>query len=53
MPKWEVILARALRGEADFADYLIGVVNRTEGCVDTVSLDRGLDGVDGFSVLGA
>ena len=31
------------RGEADFADCLIGAVNRTEGCVDTVSLDGGLE----------
>jgi predicted nucleic-acid-binding protein len=37
-------------GPGDFSDYLIGLVSRSAGCRDTVTLDRSLTGA-GFSVL--
>ncbi len=46
-------LADYRQGRADFADYLIGWLNRSAGCSDTVSFDGKLDGAEGFSVLGA
>jgi len=46
-------LADYRQGRADFADYLIGRLNRSAGCSDTVSFDGKLDGAEGFSVLGA
>jgi predicted nucleic-acid-binding protein len=38
-------------GRADFADYLIGWLNRSAGSSDTVTFDRKLDGAEGFSIL--
>jgi predicted nucleic-acid-binding protein len=34
-------LAAARNGPADFADYLIGYVNRAAGCAKTLTFDRG------------
>lgn len=38
-------------GKADFADYLIGQLNRASGCGETVTFDRGLDETPGFRIL--
>jgi predicted nucleic-acid-binding protein len=38
-------------GSADFADYLIGLQNRREGCQDTLTFDRALEGASGFTIL--
>ena len=38
-------------GKADFADYLIGKVNKSEGCNHTISFDRSLGNQDDFVVL--
>ena len=38
-------------GKADFADYLIGESNATEGCEKTVTFDTDLEGTPGFEVL--
>jgi predicted nucleic-acid-binding protein len=38
-------------GGADFADYLIGAVNRAAGCDETATFDRRLRGEAGFRVL--
>ena len=38
-------------GRADFADYLIGAVNRHAGCSETVTFDRRLKGASGFRLL--
>lgn len=39
------------QGRADFADYLIGWLNRQAGCEDTVSFDKQLAGTPGFEIL--
>ena len=39
------------QGRADFSDYLVGEISRQAGCRDTVTLDRGLKGTQGFTVL--
>jgi predicted nucleic-acid-binding protein len=39
-------------GKADFADYLIGQLNSNRGCATTVTFDRSLRGVPGFTRLG-
>jgi predicted nucleic-acid-binding protein len=38
-------------GGGDFADYVIGAQNRTAGCTETVTFDRGLRGANGFRLL--
>lgn len=38
-------------GKADFADYLIGKVNKAKGCNHTISFDRSLGNQDDFIVL--
>jgi predicted nucleic-acid-binding protein len=38
-------------GQADFADYLVGWVNRRAGCRDTMTFDGGLRGREGFFLL--
>lgn len=40
------------QGRADFADYLLGEINRRAGCVDTVTLDQELGEHKGFTLLG-
>lgn len=40
------------RGQADFADCLIGLLSRAAGCRDTVTFDRALKGLEGFTLLG-
>lgn len=46
--------ARGFRsGDADFADYLIGSLNRNNGCRTTLTFDRGAGESDLFEVLGA
>ena len=37
------------QGSADFSDYLIGVIARRTGCVETVTFDRKLRGEVGFN----
>lgn len=44
-------LAQFRTGNADFADYLLGEINRRAGCVDTVTLDQELGRHDGFTLL--
>jgi predicted nucleic-acid-binding protein len=44
-------LAEYQAGRADLADYLLGCQSLAAGCVDTVTFDRRLDGVAGFSLL--
>jgi predicted nucleic-acid-binding protein len=39
------------RGRGDFADYVMGVRNRSAGCATTVTFDRTLKGSELFSVL--
>ncbi len=39
------------KGPGQFADYLIGEICRQAGCRDTVTFDRGLRGVPGYTVL--
>ncbi|MBD2778345.1 PIN domain-containing protein [Iningainema tapete] len=39
------------KSKADFSDCLIARVNKTKGCQQTVSFDKGVRGVDGFTVL--
>jgi predicted nucleic-acid-binding protein len=39
------------QGRADFADYLLGCLNRRGGCVETLTFDRKLDGAPGFILL--
>jgi len=39
------------KGKADFADYLIGRVNRMKGCDSTATFDRSLKNEEGFVVL--
>lgn len=38
-------------GRGDFADHLIGLQSKSAGCHDTVTFDRDLDGLAGFSLL--
>jgi len=38
-------------GKGDFADYLLGLKNRSAGCETTVTFDRGLRKSDLFRVL--
>lgn len=38
-------------GRADLADYLIGEASSAAGCRDTVTFDKSLRGVKGFTVL--
>jgi predicted nucleic-acid-binding protein len=35
----------------DFADCLIGVLNRSVGCASTITFDRSAGGLDSFSLL--
>ena len=44
-------LRQMKQGKADFSDYLIGKLNTSAGCIDTVSFDSKLKGVEGFSSL--
>ena len=39
------------QGKADFADYLLGEINRRAGCVDTVTLDRDLGEHESYTLL--
>jgi len=39
-------------GNADFADYLIGRINKHKGCEQTVTFDKALKGVGLFEVVG-
>lgn len=39
------------KSKADFSDCLISRQNKTHGCGETVSFDKGVKGVDGFVVL--
>jgi predicted nucleic-acid-binding protein len=39
------------QGPADFADYLLGCLNRRDGCVETLTFDRKLRGAAGFVLL--
>ncbi len=51
----DALVRRALRawraGKGDFSDHLIGEISRQAGCRDTVTFDRALRGVAGFSLL--
>ena len=38
-------------GPADFSDYLIGGQNRTAGCGETITFDRELASIEGYSLL--
>lgn len=38
-------------GSGDFADYVIGLQNRRQGCRDTVTFDQSLEDSDLFTVL--
>ena len=38
-------------GKGDFSDHLIGEISRHAGCRDTVTFDRDLRQVTGFSVI--
>lgn len=38
-------------GRADFADYLIGQLAQQAGCRDTVTFDKALKGIRGFTLL--
>lgn len=38
-------------GQADFADYLMGVLSQQAGCRETVTFDRQLDGEGGWRLL--
>lgn len=42
---------RYQKGHADFADCLLGVVNRQHGCDRTVTLDRQAGKLEGFELL--
>lgn len=44
-------IALTKKGTADFADYLIGVVNYEDGCIHTVTFDRQLKTAKKFKVL--
>ncbi|NEN88138.1 MAG: type II toxin-antitoxin system VapC family toxin [Okeania sp. SIO3H1] len=44
-------IERTKQGSADFSDYLIGVISRRAGCVETVTFDRKLRGEIGFNCL--
>jgi predicted nucleic-acid-binding protein len=44
-------LALYREGSGDFADYVIGLRNRREGCRDTVTFDRSLKNSELFTVL--
>jgi predicted nucleic-acid-binding protein len=39
------------KGKADFADCLLGTVNRAAGCERTVTFDRQTGEIEGFEVL--
>lgn len=39
------------KSKADFSDCLISRQNKTHGCGETVSFDKGVKGVEGFVVL--
>jgi predicted nucleic-acid-binding protein len=39
------------QGKAGFSDYMIGEINREEGCQDPVSFDRALRAASGFQIL--
>ena len=45
-------LAHYRGGRSDFADCLIGLLSQAAGCRDTVTFDRALKGLDGFTLLG-
>lgn len=49
---WEA-LHEFRRGGADFADALIGTVNRSAGCSTTVTFDKEAGKLKTFSLLGA
>jgi predicted nucleic-acid-binding protein len=38
-------------GPGDFSDHMIGLLSRSAGCRDTVTFDRALRGLEGFSLL--
>lgn len=44
-------LAEFRLGRADFADYLLGLQTESAGCAGTVTFDRALREVAGFSLL--
>jgi len=48
---WEA-LHEFRRGTADFADTLIGAVNRSAGCSTTATFDKEAGKLKGFSLLG-
>ena len=48
---WEA-LHEFRRGAADFADTLIGAVNRVAGCSTTATFDKEAGKLKGFSLLG-
>lgn len=39
-------------GKADFADHLIGEIDRRAGCTETVTFDRAAGSVPGFTLAG-
>jgi predicted nucleic-acid-binding protein len=45
-------IQKTQQGQADFSDYLIGVIHGNQGCRETVSFDRKLKGQPGFRLLG-
>jgi predicted nucleic-acid-binding protein len=51
----DALVRAALRswrlGKGDFSDHLIGQISRQAGCRDTVTFDRDLRHVSGFSVI--
>lgn len=47
---WQA-LADFTHGKADFADYVIGRIARRNGCSETATFDRALDGEAGYLVL--
>jgi predicted nucleic-acid-binding protein len=44
-------LQRFKQGNADFSDYLIGVISQQSGCTITVTFDRKLRGEKGFNCI--
>jgi len=47
---WEALRSYE-KGNADFADCVIGAINRNEGCVHTVTLDRKAANLTDFFLL--
>jgi len=44
-------LADLRAGKGDFSDYLLGRIGQIAGCIETVTLDRGLGGSPMFRVI--